>query len=236
MFRIAVVEDEDIYVSQLTEYLKKYEEETGETFTVTIYRDGDGITADYKAQFDIILMDIQMKFMDGMAAAEEIRKMDSEVIIIFITNMTQYAIRGYEVDALDYMLKPVNYFAFSQKLDKALNKVKNTRSFYVTLAVKGGLQKIDVANLIYVESQRHVLLYHVGKEVLSTRGNMQEVEKVLVPHGFFRSNKGYLVNLKYVDTVQDGCCVIGKDVLPIARARRKEFMETLTKYIGEMRG
>lgn len=70
-----------------------------------------------------------MKFMDGMAAAEEIRKMDSEVIIIFITNMTQYAIRGYEVDALDYMLKPVNYFAFSQKLDKALNKVKIREAF-----------------------------------------------------------------------------------------------------------
>lgn len=61
-----------------------------------------------------------MKFMDGMAAAEEIRKMDSEVIIIFITNMTQYAIRGYEVDALDYMLKPVNYFAFSQNWIKLL--------------------------------------------------------------------------------------------------------------------
>lgn len=236
MFRIAIVEDEDICISLLTEYLKKYEEDTGETFTITVYRDGDGITSTYKAQFDIILMDIQMKFMDGMEAAEEIRKMDSEVIIIFITNMTQYAIRGYQVDALDYMLKPVNYFAFSQKLDKALDKAKNRRSFYVTVAVKGGLQKVDVANLIYIESQRHTLFYHVGKDVLSSRGNMQELEQILESHGFFRSNKGYLVNLKYVDTVQEGCCVIGQEVLPIARARRKEFMEALTKYIGEIRG
>ena len=63
----------------------------------------------YSGDFDIILMDIQMKYMDGMTAAEQIRKLDSEVIIMFITNMTQYAIRGYEVDALDYVVKPVEY-------------------------------------------------------------------------------------------------------------------------------
>ena len=101
MVRIAIVEDEDIYIKQLTEYMKRYQQESGEEINVTVYRDGDGIISKYKAQFDIILMDIQMKFMDGMTAAEEIRKTDSEVIIIFITNMTQYAIRGYEVDALD---------------------------------------------------------------------------------------------------------------------------------------
>ena len=65
----------------------------------------------YRFQFDIILMDIEMRFMDGMSAAEEIRQMDKDVVIIFITNMPQYAIRGYAVEALDYMLKPVSYFA-----------------------------------------------------------------------------------------------------------------------------
>lgn len=81
MVRIAIVEDEDIYIKQLTEYMKRYQQESGEEINVTVYRDGDGIISKYKAQFDIILMDIQMKFMDGMTAAEEIRKTDSEVII-----------------------------------------------------------------------------------------------------------------------------------------------------------
>ena len=94
MVRIAVVEDEELYIEQITAYLKQYGEEEKEEIQITVYRDGDGITADYKAQFDIIFMDIQMKFMDGMSAAEEIRKLDTEVVIIFITNMTQYAIRG----------------------------------------------------------------------------------------------------------------------------------------------
>ena len=114
MIRIAIVEDDELYIDQLRQYLKDFQEEIDEIFEVKIYRDGDGITSDYKAQYDLILMDIQMRFVDGMTAAEEIRKMDSEVIIIFITNMAQYAIRGYEVGALDYILKPVTYFAFSQ--------------------------------------------------------------------------------------------------------------------------
>lgn len=77
--------------------------ENGEAFDITIYSDGDQIVNKYQSQYDIILMDVEMKFMDGMSAAEEIRKVDTEVVIIFITNMAQYAIRGYAVDALDYV-------------------------------------------------------------------------------------------------------------------------------------
>lgn len=101
--------------------------ENGEAFDITIYSDGDQIVNKYQSQYDIILMDVEMKFMDGMSAAEEIRKVDTEVIIIFITNMAQYAIRGYAVDALDYVLKPVSYFAFSQRLSRAIGRMKKER-------------------------------------------------------------------------------------------------------------
>ena len=109
---------------QLEEYLHRYEEEHKEAFEITRYADGDEIVHKYKSQYDIILMDVEMKFMDGMSAAEEIRKIDTEVVIIFITNMPQYAIRGYAVDALDYVLKPVEYFAFSQRLSRAIARMK----------------------------------------------------------------------------------------------------------------
>ena len=104
MIRLALVEDDELYRSQLREYINKYSAVSGEKFTVTEFSDGDEIALGYKAVYDIILMDIEMKFMDGMMAAEEIRKVDTEVIIIFITNSPQYAIKGYAVDALDYVL------------------------------------------------------------------------------------------------------------------------------------
>ena len=94
MIRLALVEDDALYRSQLREYIDKYSAASGEKFTVTEFSDGDEIALGYKAVYDIILMDIEMKFMDGMMAAEEIRKKDSEVIIIFITNSPHQGLCG----------------------------------------------------------------------------------------------------------------------------------------------
>lgn len=234
MIKIAIVEDEELYISKLEQYLKQYQDESEEKFELTVYRDGDEITSGYKAQFDIILMDIQMKFVDGMSAAEEIRKQDSQVIILFITNMAQYAIRGYEVDALDYILKPVTYFTFSQKLNKAVERIKSRKTCFVAIPIKGGFRKMDINEIYYVESQSHMLLYHTAGEILTCRGNMKEIENMLAAHGFFRINKGHLVNMKYVDTVLDGNCSMNGESLPIARARRKLFMDALSAYISEV--
>ena len=85
MIQIAIVEDEEIYVKQLTEYIRKYQTERGRSIKVTVFGDGEDITENYSGGFDIILMDIQMRFMDGMTAAEKIRQMDQKVIIMFIT-------------------------------------------------------------------------------------------------------------------------------------------------------
>ena len=109
MLHIGIAEDDTNYVRQLKEYLERYSRESSTPMEISVFTDGDELVENYKAQFDLILMDVEMPFLDGMTAAEEIRKLDSEVVIIFITNMAQYAIRGYAVDALDYLIKPVDY-------------------------------------------------------------------------------------------------------------------------------
>lgn len=235
MIRIAIVEDEDFYVNQLTEYLRDYEKEAGEEFEITVYRDGDGITAKYKAQFDIILMDIQMKFVNGMSAAEEIRKVDSKVIIIFITNMTQYAIRGYEVDALDYVLKPVSYFAFCQRLGKAIARLRKRSGNYITVNVKGGILRLHTADIYYVESEGHNLIYHTSSGNHVAVGTMKSAEEQLEKLDFSRGNKGYLINLEHVDGIQDKCAIVKGEKLLLSRSRTNIFMQDLTKYWGELK-
>ena len=235
MRRIAIVDDEEIYVEALQEYLKKYEQEYGEKFDIVVYRDGDSIVNQYRAQFDLILMDIRMKFVDGMTAAEEIRQIDPKVGIIFITNMIDYAVRGYEVDALAYILKPVNYFQFSQKLKKALSKVNDNENYCITVSVKGGVYKIALEKLLYVESQGHTLNYHLEDKLISNRENLSNIELILEKYGFCRINKGCLVNLKYVDTVLDGNCIVNGECLPIARSRKMLILKKLTEYISEVR-
>ena len=234
MIKIAIVEDEELYAKQLNEYLRQYERENGEAIEVTIYSDGDRIVDKYQSQYDIILMDIEMKFMDGMSAAEEIRKIDTEVVIIFITNMTQYAIRGYAVDALDYVLKPVSYFALSQRLNRAIGRMRKRESKMIMVNMKGGIVRLNIANIYYIESQGHKLILHTILGDYETSGTMKEMEGKLLDMNFCRGNKGYLINLQHVDGISDGCAIVKDERLILSRARKKEFMEALTKYWGEV--
>ena len=159
MINIAIVEDEAMYAKQLQEFLLQYQKENGEVFNITVYSDGDQIVHKYKSQFDIILMDVEMKFMDGMSAAEEIRKADTEVVIIFITNMAQYAIKGYEVDALDFILKPLNYYTFSMRFTRAVGRVKNREGKRICLNLPDGAKFLDSREIYYVAvSYTHLTL------------------------------------------------------------------------------
>lgn len=233
MIQLAIVEDENSYADQLIEFVKKYQSESGKAFKITRFKDGDEITNGYRGQFDIILMDIEMKLMDGMTAAEEIRKLDQDVIIMFITNMTNYAIRGYQVDALDYVLKPVSYFAFSQKLGRAISKMKNKSTKTISIEMQSGVKKLDIDNVFYIESEGHNLNFYTSGGEFSIRGKLKDFEEQLVPYNFFRSNKGYLVNLKYVDGVENGSCLIAGKQLLISRARKNDFMTALTEYMAK---
>lgn len=235
MIRIAIVEDEELYAGQLEEFLHQYEREKKEGFTITHFSDGDGIVAEYRAQFDIILMDVQMKFMDGMSAAEEIRKMDSEVVIIFITNMRQYAIRGYAVEALDYVVKPISYFAFSERLNRAIDKIRRRVRKNIVLNIRGGMLRMDVADICYVESQGHTLIYHTTSGNYEASGTMKNIEEELLDSNFSRGNKGYLINLSHVDGIQDGCAIVRGERLMLSRARKAPFMEALTNYWSEVK-
>lgn len=232
MIRVAIVDDEVTSVEQLKSYLMQYQKERNEVMSIVSFSDGDEIAENYKAEYDIILLDIEMKFMDGMTAAEMIRKKDPEVILIFITNMAQYAIKGYTVNATDYVLKPVSYFAFSQRLDKVVSHINKKVKKYLAIGVKGGTVKIDISNIYYIESQGHRIIFHTSNDEYTIYSTMKEIEDKLTNMDFFRCNKGYLLNLAHVDSVQDGIVIINGERLLISRGRKKEFMEALTDYLG----
>lgn len=235
MIRIAIVEDEEFYALQLENYLHQYEKEKGEGFAITHFKDGDTIVHTYRAQFDIILMDIQMAFLNGMSAAEEIRKIDKQVIIIFITNMKQYAIHGYMVDAMDYVVKPVSYFSFSEKLSRAINKMKRKTKKNIILTLHGGVARVDIADICYIESFGHTLIYHLVSGDYRGPMTMKEMEEKLRGECFFRGNKGYLINLAYVESVQDGCAIVRGDKLLLSRGKKHDFMSALTDYWAEVK-
>lgn len=234
MIRIAIVEDDAGYMGTLQDYLKRYEADHDVSLEVRCFTDGDEIVDGYRAGFDIILMDVEMRFMDGMTAAREIRKVDPQVVIIFITNMTQYAIQGYAVDALDYVLKPVSYFAFSQRLERAITRLKNREREYIAVPVKGGVRKLDTAEIYYVESRDHDLTFHTRSGSFHVGMTMRQAEEQLTGAHFFRGNNSYLINLEHVDGIQDGCAVVRGELLKLSRPRKNAFLEALSDYLGEV--
>lgn len=234
MIRVAIVEDDKNYADVLKKYIMRYEGESGQRFQVTWFQDGEDIVENYKADYDIILMDIEMRFMDGMTTAEEIRKSDSEVVIIFITNMPQYAMKGYEVEALDYVLKPINYFAFSQKIERALKRMAHRQRKCINISCKGKVKKLDIADIWYVEVQDHDLYFHTREGEFSQRGTMKEIEEALAEEPFFRCNKGYLINLDYVNGVEGSSVQVGDDDVQVSRARKKDLLDALNNHMNEV--
>ena len=116
--RVAIIEDMDENIAILQTYLNRYGKEHAIQIQTSSYKDGMHFITDYHPVWDLILLDIEMPLLNGMDTARQIRKADPDVLIIFITCLTQYAIEGYSVRALDYVLKPVQYYAFSAKLNQ----------------------------------------------------------------------------------------------------------------------
>ncbi len=234
MIRIAVVEDDAASREELLRYLERYSQDSQVKFHITAFQDGCEIVQGYQANFDIILMDIVMPGMDGMEAAERIRQVDSEAVIIFITNTPQYAMKGYLVDALDYVLKPLSYYAFTQRIDRAIARMKKRTKAFISVSVKGGVKKLDVNDITYVEVQDHDLIFHLTGETFSAKGTLSELESMLGTEQFFRCSKCYLVNLEFVQAVQNNDIVVGKDLIQVSRARKKPLLDALNDYINEV--
>jgi len=236
MIRIAVVEDEERNRAILVDYLRRYGEERGLSFDVSTFADGRDILAKYKPIYDIVLLDIQMEHVDGMTAAKRIREVDQDVVLVFITNSPQYAIGGYQVAALSYLLKPVPYFALAEELDRCIAQVSKRERGFVMLATGTEQHRVNVADIVYIESIKHRLVVHCTDREYSLVGSLAAMEEELAGKDFFRSNNPYLVNLAHVTGVQQNSCILRGGVdLQVSRPRKKAFLAALSDYVGGSR-
>ncbi len=235
MYHIAVVEDEKNYSEQLQAFLKQYEEEHDIKFKVSVFYDGAEILEGYQNIYDIILLDIEMPKVNGMDAAEEIRKVDTDVVLMFITNMAAYAIRGYEVEALDFVMKPVTYYSFAMKMTRAIKRVVKKEQQQIVLTLPGGVKKFGIQQIYYVEVQNHMLHYYTEEGEYVVRGTMQSVESMLASYPFVKCNHWYLVNLAHVTEVKKNTVVVCNHELEISRRNRTPFLKALTEYVGGIR-
>lgn len=230
--RIAIVEDTDSDARLLQSHLDRYSQLHQQSFTITRFRDGREFLGQYQPVYGLILLDIDLPGINGMEVAQRLRELDSHVLLMFTTNLSQYAVKGYAVNALDYLLKPIDYYSFSMKFQRALAIAQRDCGHFLTVNTKNGLVKLDIRKILYVEVMTHQLLWHTESEVVESRGALKDVEEALIPHQFARCNSGYLVNLRHVTALQDDDVVVGTETLRISRPRKKAFTQALTRYLG----
>lgn len=233
MIRIGVVEDDPTYRRGLLNHLALYSEEHGIEFAISEFADGAELVERYRPEYDLLLLDVQMPRMDGLEAAHRIREVDADVIIIFVTNMAQYAIKGYEVDALSYLVKPVPYYAFAQEMGRSLSRLQRQQGDSVVLTAGTTVARVPTTDIVYVESVKHRITVHTLKGKYSFSGTLKAMDQELDGRGFFRSNSCYIVNLRHVTRVEQHTCVMtGGDELQVSRPRRRAFLEALADFVG----
>lgn len=233
MISVGIVDDSTRDRERIVELLEHYQTQHAVHLNIRQFEDGAALLENYRPDYDVLFLDIQMGGIDGMKTAAAIRRVDTSVIVIFVTKTAQYATSGYAVDAQGYLLKPVSSFAFDAELTRSLRHLKRMKRDSILVGSSVAPRKVDVADILYIESRKHKLTVHTIDEHVSFNGTLKDFETLLTPHHFYRSNSGYLVSLRHIEAIdREDCIMSNGDTLKVSRARKKGLLEALTDYIG----
>lgn len=232
----AVIEDDDTEFISIKTMLDRFTSETADAPRFECVRFDNAVTflQNYKPVYDIVFMDIGLPGMNGFEAAKKLRETDGSVLLIFVTNMSQFAVSGYEVGAFDFIVKPIKYGAIKLKLTRALQKLDSRDDKKITVPSTDGMRVVSVSTIRYVEVMNHDIVYHTTQGDIKSYGSLKKAEAVLPADTFTRCNSCYLVNLKYVTGIKEFTAFVGGDEISISHSKKKDFLDAIAKYMEAM--
>lgn len=229
--RIAVCDDEEQY----SFLIKKQIENIFKSLDILIdtYQNGNELLESFKMHpYDVVFLDIEMPAVNGISLARKLRGFSEDVVLIFLTGHVEYALEGYEVNALRYLTKPVK----ADKLREVLNYVaeREKRRRLLWLKTKEGEERVAVSQILYLEAQNQNIVIHTEKKKYVVRYNIGDYEQELKEDGFFRIHRGYLIALGKVKSLRKREVVLEGDIcLPVSRSKEKALKEALYQYLKE---
>ncbi len=239
MIRVAIVEDDTASARELDSYLKRLLLENNLSHDTVFFSTADKFLSIFrKGDFDIVFMDIDMPGTNGMDAARKLRKSDMDAILIFVTNLSQYALESYDVQAFNFMVKPINYDDFAMKMGRVIANIKSSSNNKILISYKKNgciNEKIAlISNIRYVEIRDHTLIWHLADgDYSGLRGeSMKSLDAKLDNCGFAMCDQSFLVNIKYITSVNKEEVHIGNDIIKISRRKRQEFLSKVAKQLA----
>ena len=234
-FKIAICDDEQNQIDYMASIVASWSAHAGHNCEIRTFASAEAFLFEYEEDkaFDILLLDIEMKNMNGIELAKRIRKDHNRAEIIFITSHFEFVWEGYEVDALDFIVKPADQFSINYVLDKAINRLESTSSTLIAIKTSDGIVSLSSNDITYVEVFDHNLVYHTTKGVYDVRGRLSDVLKKLDPKRFIMCNRSFVVNLRYVQSACNDYLTIDGTKISVSKSHRKEIMQHFSNFLGE---
>ena len=234
MVRFAIAEDVAAEREQLAEYITRYLAAHELEVRIYPFPSGEELLEDYPGDVDAVFLDIEMEGLNGMETARRLRQMDRDVPILFVTNMIQFALEGYEVDAADFIVKPVEYAGFSLRMDRLMRRLDRAKERYLLVKQGGQTLRCDMREITYIESlNKKTILHRLSGEPITCSEPLYVLERSL-EGGFFRCHSAFLVNLDHIETLSAGEVVLRGERIPISKYRKKEFLAALANHRGRL--
>lgn len=247
--KIAIVEDEIAHSDLIISYINKYFSENNTSInpppkTFKVFTSGKAFLFD-EEYYDLIFLDIELKGeLNGIETGRKLREKNKTSQIIIVTNLAQYAINGYEIDAMAFCLKPLSYPDFYMQFKRFINKMNNKLSFKCIFEDVNTGSKIilESEDIIYIGLDKHYLIYKTKDNDYKSRGNIKECYNTIISYysskniktcPFFKINSGTIVNMNYVAAINDNIVIINGDRLNISRTNYKEFLSVFSDFISK---
>ncbi len=234
MINIGVCDDESIHRNKIKEILVDLLDTYNMDYKIYEYDSGENLLSDYPSDLDILIMDIQMKSINGMDTARKIRENDDNVEIIFMTSFSEFMQEGYEVKAYRYLLKPINENKIIKHITPCIKDIMKKRSNHLTISTKNNIERIKIDSILYIETSRPNILIYTNDNMYSAKMSISKIDKMLKEYGFFRCHTSYLINLKKVEYMDGKDVTINQNKIPVSKHRLKALRLAITNTLGDI--
>ncbi len=222
--KIAICDDQQIFIDRFTDLIT---EKDAEIYT---FNSGDELLKS-NIIFDIVLLDIEMPGTDGLSIAAQLSKLCKRTLLLFITSHREYSTKGYEFRAFRYVLKSEPDEFVKRNIQDAIDEYRNYY-FNITVNYKGEIAKVLATSIIYIESFGHTIIIHTMDKEYKSQNKFKDIHELLKSHGFIQCHKSYIINMRYIESIEKNSCINLTNGLkiPIGRKYNVDTIEAYLKF------